>query len=671
MMAMTAVSQTHCLAQTLPSESPTPVQQSVGIMSAINEVKPCVVLIEVEGPQGGSYGTGFLVSSDGHIITNDHVVKGAQVVTVYYLNKEKLRAQIVKKRPQDDLALLKVTSETKFPTVTLGEDQVQHGVPIGVTGYPLPPLLIREGLALDSSSVSGITSGQRQTDGSSIFAKVVTQMDAMISPGNSGSPVFATDGRVVGVASASMAGSPLNFAVPVSRVKSLLVDSGVVPQVNPIGKSLTVAPGELSILNTIPGNKTLDPAFGLQKRIPIDSRQTTDRQFARSHSIFQTAVGHSPSQTTPLVSVGNKIQFGAIDGTLYEYDTTYQELRSVAQADHPFYFYPVSNGQKICIASGFLIPDKEISTGAMVANVLLMPVSATDIHVVKGVGQLMALNPASGSIEWAVPTRFLAQPSMAGDRVFAGSLGTLSAHSLQDGKEMWKVEEDGPGGDTHWFSPANSDGKTLASLVVPVRVQGTEHLLGRSTAYLAAYDGTTGAQKWKKELNKQDDWERPMAGSAVAEPDKDRVFVVHCDKVNAYQLSSGKELWSAPFTTRANPKDNNKDKLGSYFSPGIAISGDTIYLGCEDKNLYAVSASTGQQLWRRATNGKVGLAAPYGGSVYVGSTDKYLYALDAASGAVRWKYNCQGSVMGRPLVIGSRVYCTSDDGSFHAIRIPQ
>lgn len=669
LVVATALAGTPTLAQEPSPAAAT--ERKAGMLGAIADIKPCVVLIEADGPNGLGYGTGFIVSSDGHIITNDHVIKGSQSVTVYYLNKERLRAQIVKKRPQDDLALLKVTTATKLPTVTLGDDQTAHGVAIGVTGYPAPPLLIREGLALDSSSISGITSGQRQTDGSSILARVVTQMDAMISGGNSGSPVYTTDGKVIGVASAGFKGEALNFAVPVSRVKSLLVDSGIVPEANPIGHTVVVAPGELSALNTVPGNKTLHPLFGVQNNIPIDSRQSNDRQFARSHGIFQMAAGHPPSLTTPLVAVGDKIQFAALDGTVYEFDTTYQEMRSVAQADLPFYFYPVSNGQKTCIASGVLVPDKEISGGGIAANILVLPVFATDIHIVKGAGQLMALNPASGSIDWVVPTRFLAQPSMAGDRIFAGSLGTLSAHSLADGKELWKVEQDGPGGDTHWFCPANSDGSLLASLVVPLRVQGTEELLGRSTAYVAAYDGTSGAQKWKKELDRQNDWERPMAGVAVAQPEKDRLFVVHCDKVHAFTLSTGNPLWSAPFTTRADPRENDKDKLGAYFSPGVTISGDTLYLGCEDKNVYAVSATTGQALWSRATNGRVGQATVSGGAVFVGSTDKYLYALDSTTGAVRWKYNCQGSVMGRPVVLGGRVYCTSDNGSFHAIRIPQ
>lgn len=372
----------------------------------------------------------------------------------------------------------------------------------------------------------------------------------------------------------------------------------------------------------------------------------------------------------PLVAVGDKIQFGAIDGTVYEYDTTYQELRDIAQADFPFYFYPVSNGLKTCIAAGFLIPDQEISIGAIAANILIIPIFTTDIHIVKGFGQLMALNPASGSIDWVAPARFLAQPSMAGDRVFAGSLGTLTAYNMEDGAELWQVKQDGPGGDTNWFNPANSNGKLVASLVVPVRVEGTEDLLGRSTAYVAAYDGTNGKEVWKKELDRQNNWERPMSGVAVAQPEKDRLFVIHCDKLYAFSLSSGNLLWSTPFTTRPNPRDNDRAKLGAYFNPGITISGDTLILGCEDKNVYAVSATSGQLLWLRSTNGRVGQAAISRGTIYVGSTDKYLYALDLASGEIRWKYNCRGSVMGKPVVDNQRVYCTSDNGSFHAIRIP-
>ena len=639
---------------------------------AVQLNKPCVVLIETEKADGAGFGTGFIVSSDGYVVTNEHVVKDAQRVTVYYQNKTRLSAKIIKKNRQDDLALLKVESADALPTVSLGDDVVEHGVPVAVTGYPLPPMLLREGLNLDSSSISGISSGMRTTDGSSAIPRVAMQMDAAISQGNSGSPVYKrSTGEVVGVAVAGIGGTAIHFAVPISRVKGLLVDAGVQLTANVPEEPILFPAGDLDDLNLVAGNKTLHRLFGQQKTLDIDYRSTNDRLFSRSHFIYQAAVGSPPNLSTPLVSAGNKIYFGALDGTLYQYDTAYQELDPVAQADHPFYFSPTTNGQKIVIASGFLIPDKELSAGAMVANLLLAPMFTVDIHVVKGFGNLLAINPSSGSVDWVVETRFLAEPSLAGNKVFAGSLDALSAYSLADGKELWKTDEGGKGGDTYWFSPANSDGATLGCLVVPVRVKGTDELLGRSSSFVAAYDGETGKRKWKKELNDMDNWERPMSGSAYTDKSKDRMFVVHCDKINAYQLSSGKELWSKPFSTRQDPGTNDKDKLGPYFTPGLSLSGDTLYVGCEDKKLYAIAASTGQELWSRPTNGRVGIPTPYGGSVYVGSSDKHLYSMNAATGALQWKYYCGGSISGRPVVAGKRVYCSSDNGRFHTVRIPK
>jgi len=296
---------------------------------------------------------------------------------------------------------------------------------------------------------------------------------------------------------------------------------------------------------------------------------------------------------------------------------------------------------------------------------------AVDIHVVKGFGNLLSIDPRTGSIDWVVETRFLAQPSVAGDKVFAGSLDALAAYSLTDGKELWKTDEGGKGGDTYWFSPANSDGSLLGCLVVPVRVEGTDELRGRSDSFVAAYDGATGEQKWKKKLNDMKNWERPMSGSALADTSKDRLFVDHADTISAFQLSSGKELWAKPFTSRQDLKENSNDKLGPFFTPGLSLSGDTLYVGSEDKSLYALSASSGSEIWHRSTDGRVGIPTPYGGKVYVGSSDKYLYAMNATSGELQWKYYCGGSISGRPVVSGKRVFCSSDNGRFHAVRIPK
>ncbi len=645
---------------------------SLSAEGAIKRMKPCVVLIENTGPSGTGYGTGFLVSKDGYIVTNEHVVKGHQALTVYYKNKTKLRAKLVAKSREDDLALLKVEASEPFPTVKLGQDLVNAGVPIATTGYPLPPILMRNGLNLDSSSASGISSGLRTTDGSGLIPRSAMQMDVMTYGGNSGGPVFIrSTGEVVGVVQGGLGNSALNFAVPISRVKALLVDAGVQLQPNPLAVAVPVPPGDLSELNLISGSKEVHKGFGLQHQITTDYRTISDRTLGHSHAIYQMGLGSAPNLSTPLSEAGNSLFFGSLDGTLYRYDLEYQELESIAHSEYPFYFAPHGSSRKLVVASGVLVPDRELSVASMVANAIFAPVFGVDVHVVKGLGNLLAVNPNNGSVDWVVETRFLSEPVVTPDRVFAGSLDALTAYSLADGSQLWRVEDPSRGGDTHWYSPAPSDGRTVGSLVVPVRVEGFDELRGRDSSFAAAYDGQSGNLLWKKTLNPCHDWPRPMSGSSFADSAKDRLFVVHGDTVTAFRLSDGTELWSQPFRNRLDPSKSRPENLGPYFSPGMAVGGDTIYIGSEDKRLRALSATSGELLWERSTSGKVGIPTYHAGTVYAGSSDKYLYAMDATTGALQWKYNCGATISGRPVVNGKRVYCNSDSGSLYVVRIPK
>ena len=98
-----------CSATTLAAP---PVRQSppapavpAGLQAAIHQVKPAVALVEVNTPDGMAWGTGFVVSSDGHLVTNAHVVADAQRVSVYLKNTQKTEARIVATQETDDLVL--------------------------------------------------------------------------------------------------------------------------------------------------------------------------------------------------------------------------------------------------------------------------------------------------------------------------------------------------------------------------------------------------------------------------------------------------------------------------------------------------------------------------------------------------------------------------------------
>ena len=183
-------------------------------------------------PRQGS-GSGFVFRSDGYILTNNHVVEGAERVTVVTQDRREFDARIVGRDPNTDLAVLKVEA-TDLPVVELGDsDRIEVGDWVVALGYPL---------RLGATVTAGIVSAKgRQlgiidrNDGASAPLEHFIQTDAAINPGNSGGPLVNLAGQVVGIntAIASPTGyySGYGFAVPVNlarRVAEDLIEHGAV-----------------------------------------------------------------------------------------------------------------------------------------------------------------------------------------------------------------------------------------------------------------------------------------------------------------------------------------------------------------------------------------------------------------------------------------------------------
>ena len=175
--------------------------------------------------QGTATGSGFVVSSDGYIVTNDHVVDGASSVTAKVGDGKTLTAKVVGTDASTDLALLKVDASNLTP-LTLGDsDQVQVGDPAYAIGNPY---------GLDRTLTTGVISAlQREISSPNGYTiNDVLQTDAAINPGNSGGPLFNTAGQVVGVnsqieTSGSSSGGEsgnvgIGFAIPSNTVKSVV-----------------------------------------------------------------------------------------------------------------------------------------------------------------------------------------------------------------------------------------------------------------------------------------------------------------------------------------------------------------------------------------------------------------------------------------------------------------
>jgi S1-C subfamily serine protease len=173
------------------------------------------------GPREKALGSGFVIDKSGHIVTNFHVVQGAEEIEVSFTNRDSVRARLLGSDPSTDLAMLKVDVDARALTpLRLGNsDRVTVGDSVLAIGNPL---------GLERSVTAGIVSAlHRPLAAPNDFTiDDVIQTDAAINSGNSGGPLIAATGRVIGVNTA-IGGT--GFAVPINTVRdvaSQLIDQG-------------------------------------------------------------------------------------------------------------------------------------------------------------------------------------------------------------------------------------------------------------------------------------------------------------------------------------------------------------------------------------------------------------------------------------------------------------
>ena len=178
-----------------------------------------VVSIEVRSSYTVGYGTGFIVSERGYIVTNYHVVEGADKVSVTLYDESTYSAKIIGYEESNDLAVIKIEPEGKIESLVYGRStQLSVGDDVYVIGNPLGDLTF----TLTRGVVSALN---RLIDTGSGFNINMFQTDAAINSGNSGGPVFDEHGFVVGIASAKYASSSIEglcFCVPIDDVRSMI-----------------------------------------------------------------------------------------------------------------------------------------------------------------------------------------------------------------------------------------------------------------------------------------------------------------------------------------------------------------------------------------------------------------------------------------------------------------
>ncbi|MCC7196344.1 MAG: trypsin-like peptidase domain-containing protein [Gemmatimonadaceae bacterium] len=177
-----------------------------------------------QGPQVAT-GSGFIVSPDGYVLTNNHVIEGADRVTVGLPDRREFKAKVIGRDPQTDVAVLKIDGKN-LPTIPLGDDtQSKVGEWVIAVGNPLQ---------LDFTVTAGIISAKgrenelRSLNNDKYAIQDFIQTDAAINPGNSGGPLVDTHGNVIGINSAisSPTGTyaGYGFAIPITLAKTVMDD---------------------------------------------------------------------------------------------------------------------------------------------------------------------------------------------------------------------------------------------------------------------------------------------------------------------------------------------------------------------------------------------------------------------------------------------------------------
>ncbi|GCE24366.1 S1C family serine protease [Dictyobacter kobayashii] len=190
---------------------------------AIEKIKPSVVELDITTAQGEQLGSGVIIDKNGDIITNNHVVDGAQTIKAVLDDGRTLTAQLVGTAAADDLAVVRIQPFAKMEVATIGDSgQLTVGENVLAVGNPL---------GITETVTSGIISALNRsvTESNNVTINNAIQTDAAINPGNSGGALINEQGELVGIPTLAAinteSNTPANgvgFAIPSSLVKTAL-----------------------------------------------------------------------------------------------------------------------------------------------------------------------------------------------------------------------------------------------------------------------------------------------------------------------------------------------------------------------------------------------------------------------------------------------------------------
>ncbi|WP_132877471.1 trypsin-like peptidase domain-containing protein [Tamaricihabitans halophyticus] len=307
-------------------DTPPPARQASdapegSIESVAQKVTPSVAQLQVQGAQGASEGSAFVISTDGYLLTNNHVVEGAKqggAIQAVFHDGTRASAEVVGTDPNADLAVVKVEGVDNLTPADLGRsDDLNVGQQVVAIGSPYE---------LSGTVTSGIVSSLQRPvraggqDGTQATVLDAVQTDAAINPGNSGGPLVNMKGQVIGInsviyspgsASQSSAGSVgIGFAIPIDQARRTaeeIIDKGYATQ-TVLGVSVTDGPNGGALIGDVTG----EPASGTDLKSGDVVTKVDNRSIDSADALVAAVRSNAPGDKVTL-TVGDS---NTIDVTL-------------------------------------------------------------------------------------------------------------------------------------------------------------------------------------------------------------------------------------------------------------------------------------------------------------------------------------------------------------------
>lgn len=263
-----------------------------------------VVSIVTKYTNATGYGTGFIISEDGYIVTNYHVVDGADACYVTLYNDEQYTAEIIGYEDSNDIAVIKIEPKGEIHSLVYGNSsELLVGDPVYVIGNPLGDLTF----TLTDGVVSALNRLIETDEGILIN---MFQTNAAVNSGNSGGPVFDEHGYVVGIASAKYASSSiegLSFCIPIDDVRSMIDEIINIGYVS--GKPLmgvSVCDREVSTYGFIQSTRSINGA----KIVAVGEGSAAEKYGLKTGDIIVKANGEDVTSVSSLKTILSKFRSG-------------------------------------------------------------------------------------------------------------------------------------------------------------------------------------------------------------------------------------------------------------------------------------------------------------------------------------------------------------------------